>query len=62
MGAGLALLLARAMSALLFGVSPFDPASFACVAAAVLAIAIVATLIPAVHAVRRAPLSALRDS
>ena len=60
-GALVALLFARAMEALLFGVSPSDPASFAIVIALVLATALVATLIPATAAVRRSPLSALRE-
>jgi len=60
-GAAAALVFARAMSALLFGVTPSDPVSFATVAAAVVAVALVATLIPAIQAIRRAPLSALRE-
>ena len=60
-GAAVALLFARAMEALLFGVTPSDPASFAIVSALVLAIALVATLIPAAAAIRRSPLSALRE-
>jgi putative ABC transport system permease protein len=60
-GAAAALVFARAMSTLLFGVTPGDPASFATVAAIVLVVALVATLLPAVQAIRRAPLSALRE-
>jgi putative ABC transport system permease protein len=60
-GAAVAFLFARAMAGLLFGVTPSDPASFAGVATAVLVIALVATVIPAVQAIRRAPLSALRE-
>jgi predicted permease len=60
-GAAVALLFARAMEALLFGVTPSDPASFVIVSGVVLAIALVATLIPAALAVRRSPLSALRE-
>jgi ABC-type antimicrobial peptide transport system permease subunit len=61
-GAAVAFLFARGMETLLFGVTPSDPASFGVVARLVLAIAFVATIIPATHAVRRSPLSALRES
>ena len=61
-GAALAFLFARGMETLLFGVTPSDPASFGVVAGLVLAIALVATVIPATHAVRRSPISALRES
>jgi putative ABC transport system permease protein len=60
-GTAVAFLFARAMAGLLFGVTPSDTASFAVVAIAVLVIALVATVIPAVQAIRRAPLSALRE-
>jgi putative ABC transport system permease protein len=61
-GAAVAFLFARGMETLLFGVTPSDPASFGVVAGLVLAIAFVATIIPATRAVRRSPLSALRES
>jgi len=60
-GAAAALLFARAMAALLFGVAPFDLPSFAMATASVVAVALVATVIPTVQAIRRSPLSALRE-
>jgi predicted permease len=61
-GIGLGLALGRGMSSLLFGVTPFDPLSFVAIGALVLALAIVATLVPAIRALRAAPLAALRES
>jgi ABC-type antimicrobial peptide transport system permease subunit len=60
-GTALALALARAMKALLFGVRPSDPASLIAAAALVLVVALGATLVPAIRAVRLSPLSALRE-
>jgi putative ABC transport system permease protein len=51
----------RSISALLFGVRPFDPLTFAAVAAAVALTATVATAVPAVRASRVDPIVALRD-
>jgi putative ABC transport system permease protein len=59
-GAFVALLLARFMTSLLFGVRPADPGSFAAVAVLLLAIAAGATLIPAIKALRSSPLDVLR--
>jgi putative ABC transport system permease protein len=59
-GAIVALLLARSMASLLFGVGPADPASLASVAVLLLAIAGGATLIPALNALRSSPLDVLR--
>ena len=61
-GTVMALFAARAMRALLFGVTAFDPVSLVLVAAVVLAVALGATLLPGLGAIRRAPLGALRES
>jgi predicted permease len=63
-GIGLGLLLAaalvRVIDALLFGVSPYDIETFTLVAAMVLAVGVVATLIPAYRATRVDPVVTLR--
>jgi predicted permease len=56
--AGIAL--TRTMASLLFGVKPTDVMTFACVAVALLLVAIVASYIPAQRAMRTDPLEALR--
>jgi putative ABC transport system permease protein len=55
-----ALLAARAMASLLFGVASTDPVSFIGVAVLVLIVAVVATLVPALRAARVSPLVAIR--
>jgi ABC-type antimicrobial peptide transport system permease subunit len=55
------LALARLISSLLFGVSPADPLTFACVAALLVAVALLACYIPARRAAALDPLTALRD-
>ncbi len=55
------LLLARPMSAMVFEVATWDPLSFATVAALLLAVATVATLVPALRAARTSPLEAIRS-
>jgi predicted permease len=55
-----ALLLARALSSLLHQVSPGDPATFASVAATLVAVALGASLVPAIRARGANPVSALR--
>jgi predicted permease len=60
LGVGLALSLTRVMSALLFGVSPTDPATYVAVAAVLTAVALLATWLPARRAARLDPMAALR--
>jgi putative ABC transport system permease protein len=60
LGLGLAAVLVRVLAALLFGVSPYDPGTFASVALLVLAVGILATLIPAYRATRVDPIVTLR--
>jgi predicted permease len=60
-GSALALVAAYSMQSLLFGVAPTDPLSFLLVATALLGLATVATLIPAVQALRSSPVTALRE-
>jgi putative ABC transport system permease protein len=50
----------RLLARLLYGVSPADPASFVAIALLVVAIAFVASYMPARHAVRLDPMTALR--
>jgi ABC-type antimicrobial peptide transport system permease subunit len=57
--AGLAL--ARPMSALVFDVATWDPLSFGAVTGLLLAVAIIATLVPALRAARISPMEALRS-
>jgi putative ABC transport system permease protein len=59
-GLGCALALSRLMSSILFGVSPTDPATFAVVAALLVAVAMLATYVPARRAARVDPMTALR--
>lgn len=60
-GAVLAVLLSRALSGLLFGVSSLDAATYGTVVALLLAVAVLATWLPAVRATRVEPQSALRS-
>jgi predicted permease len=61
LGVTLAWLATRGMASLLYGVEPGDPATFALVAAALTAVALVATWIPARGATRVDPIAALRE-
>jgi putative ABC transport system permease protein len=61
-GIALALLGTRLMSSLLFDVSATDPLSFALAAAAVLAVAVMASFVPAWWGARTDPLVALRHT
>jgi ABC-type lipoprotein release transport system permease subunit len=49
------------LASLLFGVSPTDPATFLATAAALAVVAGVASLLPALRAVRTDPVDALRS-
>jgi ABC-type antimicrobial peptide transport system permease subunit len=60
LGIGVALILTRVMSALLFGVGPTDPMTYAAVSGALAAVALVATYLPARRASRVDPIVALR--
>jgi putative ABC transport system permease protein len=62
LGVGLAgaLVLARLMAGLLFEVSPLDPATFAVVFLALIALVAVASFLPARHAARVDPMAGLR--
>ena len=54
------LALARAMASLLYGVSPTDPSTYAAVAGLMLAIALVASVLPAWRASRVDPIRTLK--
>jgi putative ABC transport system permease protein len=60
-GVAISLVLARAVSTLLFGVAPGDPWTFAAVALVLLSVGAAATAIPAMRAARQDPLTALRN-
>lgn len=60
-GLVLALLFSRSMTGLLYGVPALDPATFAVVALVLLAVALVASLLPARRAAAVDPISALRQ-
>jgi putative ABC transport system permease protein len=60
LGVTLTLVLTRQMSALLFGVSPADPITFAATSALLAAIALLANYVPARRATKLDPLIALR--
>ena len=60
LGSAVALLAARAMRSLLFGVGAADPLSFTAVGLLLLVVAVAATLIPALRAARVSPLIAIR--
>ena len=59
-GLGAALALSRLLETLLFGVTPFDPASYGATALLLLVIAAIACFVPALRASRLDPLEALR--
>jgi putative ABC transport system permease protein len=59
-GVGVALVLTRVMSALLFGVGPMDAITYVAVASALAAVALLASYLPARRAARVDPVVALR--
>jgi ABC-type antimicrobial peptide transport system permease subunit len=59
-GLALGFAMARAMTSLLYGVSPTDPATYGAVAGLMLAIALVASAVPAWRATRVDPIRTLR--
>ena len=61
LGFGLAMIAGRLMEPLLFRTSPRDPAVFAEVAAVLVGMAIVATVVPAARARRINPVEAMRE-
>ena len=60
LGTGVALLLSRLASALLYGVSASDPATYLVIALTLAAIALVAIVLPARRAMEVDPMEALR--
>jgi len=60
-GIAVSLALTRVMSALLFGVSPTDPATYAAVSVGLAGVALLATSLPAYRASRVDPVAALRS-
>ena len=61
LGLGLAAVLVRVMTTLLYGVDQHDPGTFSAVAAIMLLVGIVATLVPAYRATRVDPIVTLRS-
>lgn len=59
-GAALALVTTRLLTALLYGISPLDPAAFGAAIAIVVSMALVASLLPAARAATISPATALR--
>ena len=59
-GLAAALVLARGLSGLLYGISPWDPTAFAVAAASLAGICLLAAYIPARRAAMNEPMTALR--
>jgi putative ABC transport system permease protein len=59
-GFAAALVLSRLLDSLLYGIEPSDPLTFAATAFVLTAVAVVATILPAMQAARMAPAAALR--
>jgi ABC-type lipoprotein release transport system permease subunit len=60
-GLAIALALGRVVSSLIFGVRPTDPLTFAVVASLLVAVGVLATIVPAYRATRVEPVRTLRD-
>ena len=60
-GVAASIVTAKTIEGLVWGVSPLDPATFAGVALVLLIVSILASIVPALRAVRLNPISALRD-
>jgi putative ABC transport system permease protein len=60
-GFAVALALGRVISSLIFGVRPTDPLTFATVASLLIAVGVLATIVPAYRATRVEPVHTLRD-
>jgi len=54
--------LTRAMTTLLYGVTPTDPATFGAVVSVLMFVGVIACLLPALRATRVNPIAVLRDS
>ena len=61
-GLAAALLLARSLAGVLYGVGPFDLPAFAAAAAVLLVAGVIASLLPALRTARVDPMVALRES
>jgi putative ABC transport system permease protein len=61
LGLAVALALGRVVSSLIYGVRPTDPLTFAAVASLLIAVGVLATVVPAYRATRVEPLRTLRD-
>lgn len=61
-GLGASLLVSRSAQSLLFGVAPSDPRTFGAMAVVLLAVAVLAGLVPAWRAARTSPATVLRSS
>ena len=61
-GAGLAAVLARSLSTILYGITPHDRVTFIAVPLVLLCLSIVACLVPARRAIKLDPVQVLRSS
>jgi ABC-type antimicrobial peptide transport system permease subunit len=61
-GLAAALALGRWMTSLLYGVTPADPATFGAISVVAIFVALAASLVPALRAVRTDPVQALKQS
>jgi ABC-type antimicrobial peptide transport system permease subunit len=60
-GFAVALALGRVVSSLIYGVRPTDPMTFAAVSSLLIAVGVLATIVPAYRAMRVEPVRTLRD-